>query len=232
MVLLSVASGCAGTGQPPTAAPSGQPSGLSALDRSTADITAVRGRLLAKVDAVQRAATALDDADQACARGEGSPARTAHRAARPLLGPARIAVASLGGDVAAYTDALRVLGLVQGKLHLEATQTAALAQVVRDGLSEAAALSSFRAATRELWPVYEQLDGVEDTWITRAVTPWYRNAQEGSSAYALLVAPTRPALDRARASLGAAVEGLMGPSRDQSATLAAANRALESLRQG
>ncbi len=195
-----------------------------------ADITAVRGRVLAKVDAVQRAATALDDVDAACARGEGVPARSAHRDALPLLSPARIAVASLGGDVAAYTEALRILGQVQGRSSLDAPQTAALAQVVRDGLAEAAALSEFRAAASGLWPAYEELTRVQDTWITRAVTPWYRDAQEGSSAYAVLVEPTRPALERARASLGTAVDTVRGPSTAQTATLAAANKALLPLR--
>ncbi len=233
VAVLLTGGGCAGGGTP---RPTAGSTGVRALDAAIGTLGAARGRLLAKVDVIQRAATALDDTDATCALGQGVAARTAHRVAVPLLQQANTAVGELGGDVASYTEALRVLGTLPGGASrspaLSAAQSAALATVVRTGLTEAAAMSAFRAAASGAWPAYRQLSELEDTWITRAVTPWYRTDQEGASAYAVLVGPSRPVLDRARTTLGTAAEGVQAPSAATAVALKAADRALASLRTG
>jgi len=55
------------------------------------------------------------------------------------------------------------------------------------------------------------------------VTPWYRSAQEGSDAYAVLVSDGRPGLTVARQRLGAASATVSIAVRKQSAALRAAD---------
>jgi hypothetical protein len=180
------------------------------------------------VEAVQAAATALDATDQVCTTGQGVAARTSHRAGAAAVTRARAALRALPRLGAAYRTALA---------SLEASRTAvtgpartAIAAVVRDGQAEAAAVEAFRVAAGRLWPQYDALDHLETLWITRAVTPWYRSAKEGSDAYAVLVGDTRGFLVAARTQLAAASRALSGPTDTQTATLAAADRALAGVR--
>lgn len=251
MLVLVAGGGCANRSDPVASAPT--TSRLTGLDSAIAALTAARTALLADVDAVQRGATAIDDTDAACAAGRGVAARTQRREATPVVQKGRAAVAALGRDVAAYTEALRRLTTLLGTAGATATdptrsgaatpaadlvealsapQRQALERVADDGLAEAQAMSGFRAGAGGAWPAYERLLGIEDTWITRAVTPWYRTAEEGANAYAVLVEPVRPAVDRARTSLARAAAEVQAPSAAQSATLAAADAALAALRTG
>ncbi len=191
-------------------------------------VSADRGFVLAAVDAVQKGATALDRTDEACISGKGSRARDTRQAGRPVVQKAREALSVLTKRVATYRSSLRALGVVSTAV--EGTERDALAAVVRDGVAEAIAVERFRRDVAALWPRYDELEQISDTWITRALTPWYRTDQEGASAYTILSEPTRPALDAARAALGAAAAAVRGPSMISSGTLAAADRALSGLR--
>ena len=184
--------------------------------------------MLASVDAVQSAATALDRADATCATGQGVAARSAHLAALPLTHRAHVALARLDGQVAAYRRALVVL--LGASSTVDGAGRAALRDVVRDGQSEAKAFGAFRVTATALWPAYDRLNDDEELWITRAVMPWYRTPQEGAAAYAVLVDDHRAALTTARSHLAAAAAAVAGPSAAQSASLAAADRALSGLR--
>ena len=201
---------------------------LARLDAAVRAVSADRGFLLQAVDAVQRGASALDATDQVCTTGEGVAARTSHRASLPLSHQSRLAISLLPRRIAAYRQALT--GLAAASPLVTGPGRAALADVVRDGQAEAAGIAAFDAQVAGVWPAYDQLDTDEDTWITRAVTPWYRTPQEGASAYAVLVDSHRAALEAARRSLGAAAEAVSGPSMTQSATLAAADKALAGYR--
>jgi hypothetical protein len=191
-------------------------------------VTANRGFVLAAVDSVQKAATALDRTDEICVTGKGVEARTAHRIALPLTQKARESLSVLNRLATGYRGALRALE--EASPAVDGNARTALTAVVRDGQAEAAAVERFRATAAALWPHYERLDTDEDTWITRAVTPWYRTDQEAASAYAVLVGGARPALEQARRGLASAAATVRGPSTTQSATLAAADRALSGLR--
>ena len=75
--------GCAGGTRPqPQPQPTG--GGLTRLDLAVRAVSADRASVLAGVDAVQKAASALDLTDEVCASGKGVAARTAYRAAEPL----------------------------------------------------------------------------------------------------------------------------------------------------
>lgn len=189
-----------------------------------ADRTAVLGSL----DAVQRAATALDAADAACATGDGIAARRVHRAAEPLVGPAAAAVRDLPGRLATYRASLTSLGAAS--VAVTGTARQALLRVVTTGGDEATAVQRFRDVAAGVWPQYAALDADETTWITRAVTPWYRTQREGADAYVVLVEDARPALNAARARLGAAVTAVHGPIAAQAAVLTAADAALAAVR--
>lgn len=218
--------GCSRT----TAARQGPSAGgntLAPLNAAVRSVNEARTALVSDLSAVQRAASALDATDEACATGSGSAARDAHRSAGPAVQAAPTAIAHLAADVTAYTAALN---------GLEAAQTAApaargaLSQAVASGHSEAAATTRFQAAAAAAWPQYAQLDRDESTWITRALTPWYRSASEGANAYAVLVGDTRAALDAARADLAAASERSVAASAATSSALRAADAALSTLR--
>jgi hypothetical protein len=221
VVLVATLAGCnAGSEVPPTQG------GVDVhrLDAAVVGLSTARRPLLAAVDAVQSAATALDEADAVCATGDGAKARTAYRAARPKVLAARKALADLLSGVAGYERALSTLGA-----ELDAGSRAVrqvLSAVVRDGKREAAALGSFRTSVGLLWPSYDLLASQEQTWITRALTPWYRSAKEGASAYAILSSHGRSELTNARESLAMAAHVLNAPSAVQSATLRAADQVL------
>jgi len=195
--------------------------GQAGLARAVQGLSAARGPLLHRVEAVQAAAGALDQADAVCLRGQGPPARTSHGLAAPLLAPAQAALPVLTAELAAYLRALAALeAAAQG---LPAPKQSAVQRVVADGRTEAQALAGFRAAAVSALPAYEQLDRAEATWVGRAVTPWYRSAQEGSDAYAVLVSDGRPGLTVARQRLGAAAAAVSTAVRKQSAALRAAD---------
>lgn len=201
---------------------------LSPLDAAVRAVSADRGFVLAALDAVQRGASALDATDQVCATGEGVAARSRHRASLPVTHAARVALAMLSARVVTYRQALDDLAAARSSV--SASASVALDNVVRDGQAEASAAEVFRVEVVRVWPQYDQLDADEDTWIVRAVTPWYRTAKEGAAAYAVLVDGHRPALEAARARLMAAAAAVQGPSMTQSATLAAADKALAGYR--
>ena len=219
-MLVATVSGCSTSSAPPTQGSVD----VQRLDGAVAGLSAARRPLLAAVDAVQSAATALDEADAVCATGEGARAQTAYSAARPKVLAARKALADLTSGVAGYEKALSTLGaeLDAGS----ATVRKALSAVVRDGKAEAAALGRFRTSAGLLWPSYDLLASQEQTWITRSLTPWYRSAKEGASAYAILSSHGREELTTARESLATAAHVLNVPSAIQSATLQAADQVL------
>ena len=201
---------------------------LARLDAAVRAVSANRGFLLASVDAVQKGASSLDATDQVCTTGEGVAARTSHRVSLPLTHQARVALTVLPRQVAAYRSSL--VGLAAASPLVGGAARESLVNAVRDGQAEATAVEAFRAQAARVWPEYDHLDADEDTWITRAVTPWYRTPQEGAAAYAVLVDDHRAALDAARRSLGAAAEAVSGPSMAESVTLAAADKALAGFR--
>ncbi len=220
-LLVAALAGCSTGSDGPPAQASVE---VQRLDAAVAGLSAARRPLLAAVDAVQSAATALDAVDAACAMGNADSASRAYSAARPKVAAARKAMAELPTGVSSYAQALSTLGaeLDAGSREVRA----ALVAVVRDGKAEAAALGSFHTSAGLLWPAYDLLASQEQTWITRATAPWYRSASEGASAYAVLTSAARGRLSDARQSLAMAARLLNVPSAVQSATLRAADQVL------
>ncbi len=218
--------GCSGSGTPQRAVTSSGP--LDRLDAAVRAVSADRRDVLAAVAAVQAAAAALDAADEVCATGRGVAARTAHDKAVPLVRAAGTALTRLAAVVPSYRGSLMSVGAASVAVQGAARQ--ALLRVVTVGTDEADALERFRVSAAGAWPQYVALDAAEDTWIVRAVTPWYRTEREAANAYVVLVEDRRAALDAARSRFGNAAVALRGPTSAQSATLAAADQALASVR--
>lgn len=200
---------------------------LAPLDAAIRAISPARTKLIADISAVQAGASALDTADEVCGTGKGTAARTAHRTAEPAVTAAQGALKRLSADVTSYTVALGRLDAAAGTAP---SAREALVQAVSAGRAEAAAADGFRTASAAAWPRYAQLDRDESTWITRALTPWYRSASEAANAYTVLVASTRPALELARTSVATASEQAVRASTATSTALAAADQALSGLR--
>jgi hypothetical protein len=201
---------------------------LDRLDGAVRAVSADRKAALSAVDAVQAGATALDATDQVCTTGRGVAARTQHDKAGPLAHEAGVAISQLPSLLAAYRSSLTSLG--SASVAVTGDARSALLRVVTVGQAEARALAMFRSVARGAWPQYNALDAAEDTWITRAVTPWYRSDKEAADAYAVLVEDQRSALNAARRQLGTAATFVRAPIAAQSATLAAADQSLATVR--
>ena len=221
--MLALLTACSGGGKPPAA-----PDPLAGLTKAVTTVNAQRAQVLAAVDAVQAGAGAVDDTDAACATGQGVSARTVLRTAEPVVAKARTSLDRLPALTTRYRSALDALAAQSPKV--TGNQRTAVDAVVRSGRAEARAAARFRVAAVRSWPAYAQQLDLASTWVTRAVTPWYRTPQEGSAAYTILVDPNRAALEQAREAVGDAASEAVAASRAQSATLAAANTALASLR--
>jgi hypothetical protein len=155
-------------------------------------------------------------------------ARTSFRKATPPARAASSALSRLPGLVSAYRGSLTSLGAAS--VAVDGAPRQALLRVVTVGTKEADAVAGFRPVAAAVWPQYLALLAAEDTWITRAVTPWYRTDREAADAYAILVEDRRPALNAARMRLGTAAAAARTPIAAQSATLAAADGALAAVR--
>lgn len=155
-------------------------------------------------------------------------ARTSRRAGTTAVTLATMAVRNLPTLISNYRASLTALG--KADTAVTGARRAALEKVVADGGTEADAVGEFARVMKTAWAQYASLDGQQKLWIKRAVTPWYRTAQEGANAYAVLVSPFRPLLTVARTQLAAASRAVRGPITAQTATLAAADKALSSLR--
>ena len=201
---------------------------LAQLDAAVRGLSTSRAAMLSAIDEVQAGARALDTTDAVCAKGTGVAARSSQRAGAADVSRGSTAVAQLPHLVATYRASLASLdkasSLVSGEPQM------ALQDVVRDGGSEAAAVAQFGGTASSAWQQYKVLGHEEQLWIHRAVTPWYRTDKEAANAYAVLVGPYRRLLEVARTQLAAASREVMAPTSAQAATLAAADRALASLR--
>jgi hypothetical protein len=204
------------------------PGPLDALNTAVHAVGEQRIALLAGLSAVGRGATALDQTDLACLTGEGPPARTSLRRTAPLANAVPDALGRLTSELASYRTALLALGSASTAVSGDART--ALQAVVTTGEGEAAALERFRVVAVSVWPLYRRLAGQEGLWVKRAVTPWYRSAQEGAAAYTVLVDKDRDALNAARTRLGTATSAVGRDIDAQAASLAAADAALASVR--
>jgi hypothetical protein len=204
------------------------PSELAALDRAVADVDAARKALLAAPAAVVAAATALDAADAACATGNRRLAAETRRTARAAVGQLEAALATYGNQVTAYRSTLGALAPAAAPL--EPAQREALAALAAAGEQEAAALEDFGRSARAAWPGYAALDAAQSTWLDRASAGWFRTGAEAAGGYAVLRLPVADQLDAARAQLAEADTARRPATERVRAALAAANRALESLR--
>ena len=222
-LLLALLAGCSGGTDPQP--PAVGPNPLAPLTAAISNVNAQRLQVLGAVDAVQRAATALDDVDAVCSTGQGPEARDALRKAKPLVEEARRQLVGLPAATARYRGGLGALG--RQRVLVSGDGRAGVQAVVRDGRAEADAVARFQTTVTSLWPAYEQLLQLEDTWVTRAVTPWYRSDQEAAAAYTVLVDDSRARLEAARDQLAAVATAAVAASSTQSATLQAANSALD-----
>ena len=184
--------------------------------------------MLRAIDAVQAGARALDATDAICAQGHGVAARSSQRRGADAVNRAAAAGSDLPSLVANYRASLSALD--KARTAVSGAALTALATVVRDGQTEATAVSDFAATVGSAWQQYASLDGQERLWIKRAVTPWYRTDKEGADAYSVLVQPGRHFLEVARTQLAAAATAVQAPTAVQAATLSAADRALSALR--
>ena len=201
---------------------------LDRLDAVVRAVAADRRAVLDTVAAVESAASALDATDAVCLTGRGVAARTEHRKAAPLAARAAARMRVLTGALAAYRASL--VSLAAASVAVSGAPRAALARAVTTGRQEIAAVTAFGKAVAGVWPQFVELDSLESTWITRAVTPWYRSEKEARDAYIVLVEDQRPALNAARGRLGEAVTALQGRVAAQTRALADADRALTGTR--
>lgn len=219
MTALLLVAGCAGEERP-------EPNTLAPLARAITTLNTERGKLLAAIDDVQRAASALDDVDALCVTGAGGPARKAYRAAQPLANKAK--GPALATAIKAYRGALTGLRK-QVPLLGQRAGAQALTRVLEDGEREAVAAERLRRSVLAAWPAYVRLAADTDTWTSRSVSGWYRTQREGAAAYTVLVDSRRGRLNAARRTLELAVTDFAAPTRAQSQSLAAANRVLADL---
>ena len=217
VLVLGALTGCAGHPDGRAAARTGA-SPLADPDRIARTVVATRRSLLAEVSAIQEAAAVLDRVDEACAAGQGVAARTARRVAAPMRARAQSARAGLTASEAAYARALDALA--------RSSREPAVAAATAAGRSELASIRSFAAVVGEVQPRYDRLAADEQTWIVRALTPWYRSIREGADAYAVLQHDTRPALEAGRQRLAAASQDVVTASSAASTALRAADRSL------
>lgn len=201
---------------------------LTALDAAVADVDAARTALLAAPAAVVAAATALDAADEASATGDRDRAAEARATARAAVRRLEAAFATYTNQLAAYRSTLGTLTAAAAPL--DPAQREALAALVAAGEQEATALAVFGEGAQEAWSGYAALDGAQSTWLDRASAGWFRSDAEAAGGYAVLRRPLTGQVDAARAWLAEA-DAVRRPATERvRAALAAANRALQSLR--
>lgn len=204
------------------------PSELTALDAAVADVDAARRALLAAPAAVVAAATALDAADEACATGNRRRAAETRRTARAAGGQLEAALATYANQLTAYRSTLTTL--TGAAAPLDPAQRAALAALTAAGEQEAMALEAFGTSARAAWPGYAALDAAQSTWLDRASAGWFRSDAEAAAGYTVLRLPVAERLAASRAQLARADTARRPATARVRAALAAANRALESLR--
>jgi hypothetical protein len=205
--------------------------GFPPLDQLSTAVTGVataRGPMLRAIEAVQAGARALDATDAVCAQGHGVAARTSQREGAAEVNRAAAAVHDLPTLIANYRASLAALS--KARTAVSGAPRTALEAVVRDGQTEATAVSVFAATVRSAWQQYTSLDGQVRLWTKRSVAGWYRTDKEGADAYAVLVRPGRHFLEAARTQLAAASTAVQTPTAVEAATLSAADRALSALR--
>lgn len=177
--------------------------------------------------------SAYDDADDAAARGDREPARTAEATATAGVPAAKAALEQLPARTADYRAALTELGAqAQSAPGLDAVQRSALGDVASVGEQEAAAVEAAVAAVAQGWPVYDALGRALQTWLQRARAGWFRTTAEAANGYAVLVAENRAPLEQTRAALARNDPERRAAVDRQNARLDAADRALAPLRSG
>jgi hypothetical protein len=205
--------------------------GLGRLSTAITTFDAARADVLRSTGALVAAAIALDDADDACAAGAFTAAKTARAKARAAMPAARTALSLLPARLATYTRALAALGAAaKAATSLTDEQRAALGAVVAGGQAEKDASDAFRVAGRSAWPAYEKLDASQSTWLDRRLAGWYRDATEAAAAYAVQVRADRPALERARTLLQRVDAARRPVSERERVAVQTADAALASLR--
>jgi hypothetical protein len=217
-VTAALLSGCQGKANSPP------DDGRAALSTAVTSVSTARGALINAVQAVESGATAVDATDALCAKGRGIAARASQRSGAPAVSTAKAAARNLPTLVTNYRASLSSLD--RASKAVSGPALAALKAVVRDGEAEATAVAQFAEVVRTAWQQYAALDGQEQLWIKRAVTPWYRTDQEGANAYAVLVGPGRRFVEVARTQLVQASAAVRTPTEVTAATLRAADKAL------
>jgi hypothetical protein len=189
--------GCA-AGREPAPSPSPVSTTLDALGAAIRAVNRTRQAVLDDAAGLVAAARAVDEGDEAAARGDR---RTAIRL-RPSIDLAvrtrDAADRRIQAGIAAYGKAVEALDAVGGAPDLAAEHRAALAAVVRTARLETAADTRFATAVRSAWPAYATIHERFRTWTTRATAGWYRNDREAADAYAVLVSDHRSRLEAAR----------------------------------
>ena len=205
--------------------------GLARLSAAITAFDAARGPVLRSTGDLVTAAISLDEADDACAAGALTAAKTARSKARAAVPKARAALSILPAQLASYRGALTTLGAAEkDATSLTADQRHALDAVVGGGRAESDASDAFRVAAASAWPAYDRLDAAQSTWLDHRLAGWYRDPTEAAGAYAVLVRPDRSALDTARTLLQRVDAARRPVSERERAAVAAADAALASLR--
>lgn len=205
--------------------------GLGRLSTAITTFDKARTDVLASTGALVAAAIALDAADDACAAGALTAAKTARAKARAALPKARTALSLLPARLASYDRALNALAAAEkAATSLTDAQRTALDAVVAGGHAESDASDAFRVAGRSAWPAYDKLDANQSIWLDHRLAGWYRDATEAAGAYAVQVRADRPALERARTLLQRVDAARRPISERERAAIADADTALASLR--
>jgi hypothetical protein len=187
---------CSGSsdGAPSPAASARHP---DSIDRAIIGVNGARRELATAMDRIVVAANRVDSLDRAAATGKDERFRDVRR--RGPVDPTEVdaLVGDVPAQVTAYATALDALSAATQHSDVRPRQVSAVRQVVAIGRSEANADSQFARAVELSWPVYATLVGKQSLWYDRASTGWYRGSDEAASAYAVLIAPDRPATDHA-----------------------------------
>ena len=220
---------CSDGGSPRPGPTITEDNGVAALGDAIKGLNTARAAVLSDTNAITSGANALDAGDARAAEGDRAgmgELRTRIDSGHHL---AVTGIRRAPQRLATYDQALNALFAAAKAEALNATQRAAVEDVVTKGRAEHKAMTDFARVATGIWPSYGKLYEAGSTWYTRARGGWYRSTKESADAYAVMVSADRPALDRARSLLQTSDAARVRAVSRMSAAITAARTALVDL---
>lgn len=202
---------------------------LAPLSAAIGATDSSRAALLADLRADDAAAAAADIADTAALSGSAAAVATLLAASTRAVTAATTTAARTRAEVVTYADALGQLQTAADHAPISAGQRRAIAAVVTAGRTEAAALRSTAVAYGSALPTYQQLGGVERSWLGHADSGWFATTAVAAGAYQVARSGLSAPLAQARQAISAANATRQAVTGPAEAALAAARTALASL---